>query len=428
MWRPLLAGKVEHWQALVVLAAAPVAWIPGVQNRVLEFVFAPPAWAMVPKVALLLLPALLFLWALWCTAAAFYTLLFRAHRRHFVAALLMGWWDAARAVWSYWAGLLRFVYVAAGWTLALARLALRLLLEAARRLLVHPVGASFVFAKRYARPGLPWVAVVLLVGWAALEASAFTYFLYPEVWSVLETAIGVRAPAATGPVLFLVIALVVLGSFACLDALREAVERRRPAAIILRGFVAVAVIGFEVALLYRPLAESVLPQVARRASFPPSLPWALALAGFAWLAVRGAAWFLFGRFGARPLAAVLSRRPLPGTESMPMRGTWPVRETSRKLVSLDVRADIVWLRSRARRELEALTLPVVQLLAAAVNLAVVVLVSRPVFSLPLESLDDAHPGSELLERLGLRPEDNDEQPTEAEPSGVTAGGFARLSR
>ena len=98
MWRPYLAARAEHWQAILALLLAPISWIPDVQREILAFVFGPPGWAVVPKVVLLLPPTLLFLWALWCTAVATYTFLFRAHRRHFGAAMLVSWWDGARMV------------------------------------------------------------------------------------------------------------------------------------------------------------------------------------------------------------------------------------------------------------------------------------------------------------------------------------------
>ena len=52
------------------------------------------------------------------------------------------------------------------------------------------------------------------------------------------------------------------------------------------------------------------------------------------------------------------------------------------------KAETEWFREEARRVFELLSLPVLQLLAAAVNFAVVTITSRPMFDLPFNSLDD----------------------------------------
>jgi len=53
-----------------------------------------------------------------------------------------------------------------------------------------------------------------------------------------------------------------------------------------------------------------------------------------------------------------------------------------------LKADVVWFQQEGKRLFELLTLPVLQLLAAALNFAVVVVQSRPAFALPFTSLEE----------------------------------------
>src|SRR5690349_21220723 len=53
-----------------------------------------------------------------------------------------------------------------------------------------------------------------------------------------------------------------------------------------------------------------------------------------------------------------------------------------------LKAETEWFHEEAKRMFELLTLPVLQLFAAAINFAVVIVHSRPHFVLPFTSLED----------------------------------------
>ena len=53
-----------------------------------------------------------------------------------------------------------------------------------------------------------------------------------------------------------------------------------------------------------------------------------------------------------------------------------------------LKSETAWFRDEARRGVELASLPVLQLLAVAVNFPVVAISSQPVFTLPLRDLDD----------------------------------------
>ena len=90
----------------------------------------------------------------------------------------------------------------------------------------------------------------------------------------------------------------------------------------------------------------------------------------------------------------------------------------------------MWLRSRARDEVEHLTLPVLQLLAAALNHAVVVLAARPVFDLPLGSSEEVATGRDLLAGMhttstpGKRTAETPPEPgADVAPASAVGGGY-----
>jgi hypothetical protein len=55
---------------------------------------------------------------------------------------------------------------------------------------------------------------------------------------------------------------------------------------------------------------------------------------------------------------------------------------------LKLKQEAEWFKKEAQLAFELLSLPVLQLFAAAVNFAVVVIGSRPMFSLPFRSIED----------------------------------------
>src|SRR6266850_2263697 len=164
----------ERWQDVIELLLSPIAWIPRMQEALLAFFLSPASvWTIAARYVFLLVPALLGVAAIWVTLLALYTLPFRSRRVRFVSMILLAWWDAARAVWLYWAGVIRVAALAVGWAFSLAALAVRLLVESVHRLATTPMILTAQAAHRYVAPGVPWVALLTLVGWCVLEAAVF---------------------------------------------------------------------------------------------------------------------------------------------------------------------------------------------------------------------------------------------------------------
>ena len=97
-------------------------------------------------------------------------------------------------------------------------------------------------------------------------------------------------------------------------------------------------------------------------------------------------WFLFGRFGTPALLAILGRETVRQEAPLMAPREQPVNTLHGPITAL--KAESAWFREEARRVFELISLPVLQLFAAALNFAVVTITSKPMFSLPFTSLDD----------------------------------------
>jgi hypothetical protein len=379
----------ESWRELVALGLAPIGWIAPLQRAVIEFfVHSTSIWTAMAKYLFLAPPALLILTALWCTQLSLYTLPFRARRVEFASTLLLTWWDALRAVWMYWAGLIRATAVLAGWGLAATMLAPTLVVGAARQAVRRPVSAIGHLASECFRPGMPWLAVALLMLWCVLEATIFTYLLQPTLGAVVAEFVGAtRLPWPATPLLWLIVFLVVVSSFVCIQLIVEAVKRRAFTRIALLVVIECFVMVLGVAFLYRELAEAITPWLVQEAGgYLTPGPWfAVSIARSGWLATRCLGWFLFGQYGTAPVLAIIARRPLPPSE--------PHAETVTP--GLDwwqaLPADVArhgWLHKRGDELLEYLGAPVLHLVAAVLNFPMVLVTSQSLFSLPFQRFEE----------------------------------------
>ena len=392
----------ERWQDVVELLLSPIAWIPRMQEALLEFFLSPAsAWTMAARYVFLLVPALLGVAAIWITLLAAYTLPFRSRRVRFVSLILLAWWDAARAVWLYWAGVVRVAALAVGWSASLIALAVRLLVESVHRLASTPLALTAGVAHRYVAPGVPWIALLTLLGWCVMEAAVFTYTMLPAVSTTLsDLAGGGEASRLTVGVLYAFLLLLVMGSFACLQTLTDALRRRELTFVAQMVVVQLLVMFFEVAFLYRQLVGALTPWTGAQLG-----PWpTLAVAAAGWLGTRAMTWLLFARYGTEPLLAVIARRPLVPETPMEPVTPFPARsEAWWRRASDDFKREVEWLHARGDQLLEYLALPVLQLVAAALNFGMLIIASRPAFHLPFRTMKEVADTRELLADLQLTP-------------------------
>ena len=67
-----------------------------------------------------------------------------------------------------------FVAVVLGWVVTFSTFVAKLLLEVIRQILLMPFTMTGRMTESYLKPGVPWVAFVMLVFWCVLEAAIFT--------------------------------------------------------------------------------------------------------------------------------------------------------------------------------------------------------------------------------------------------------------
>jgi len=393
----LMAVVPVQWREIAGLLLAPIVWVPNMQSALVDFFLESASpWSAAAKYVFLLLPMILGTIAIWCTQLSIYTVPFRTGRSRFVSAVLLAWWDAAFAVWLYWVGLGRAAMVTAGWVLALSNLAVHL----GAALVRHVGGAPFAMTRGYVTPGFHWVAFAVLLLWCVLEAAVFTYTLMPTVVDVLADIVGSDdVSRLASPILYLLLLMLIAGSFACVHALMEAVRQGHLRFLAQIVLVQVCVLAVEVLFFYRPLIDTMTPWVAQGTGLRLGVAPTLLLATMAWIGVRGMTWFLFGQYGAPSLLALIAHAPLATTAAAePPRGPawW------RPAVD-DLRVELGWLHRRSDELLEHFALPVLNLLGAALNFATILTAARPAFGLPFKGLKEATEQRGVLASLHLQP-------------------------
>src|SRR5689334_23283417 len=378
----------EQWRETFQFLASGFTWILDWQTVLRDFFLASPtAGVALAKWLFLALPAALLVAAAWCTMASLYTLPFRSGRGGFLTSLLMSWWDAGRVIWFYWAGLIRFVVVFLGWVWGLLKLAGSLLLRLIKFLFTRPFALLDWASRQYFQPGVPWLAFLFILFWSALEATIFTFTLRPTLTEVLADLTGTELGSiAITLILWPFLFILISGSFAAIQALTEAIRTRKTGQIVAMALVEAFVMFFEVMFLYRELIDAITPWIAQQTGFQLGFFSTLILASFGWIGVRAMTWFLFGRFGTPALLGILGRQNVQGaTRAAAPNVSWDNDFWRGPIAAL--KAETEWFKKEGREVFELLSLPVLQILAAGVNFAVVVIMSRPVFTLPFRSLE-----------------------------------------
>jgi hypothetical protein len=407
MFDRLIDMVPEQWRGVAEAAIAPIGWIPLMQDWFIDFFLdsSSSGWVAALKVLFFLFPALLWIGAIWCTQLSIYTLPFRSRRLNFFSMMLLAWWDAARSVWLYWVGLFRVMVVMLGWCFSLARLGLKMIVEAGRQVLILPFTMTGRMTKSYFQPGVPWIAFLMLIFWCLLETMIFTYTLFPTVSEVLADLVGTEAPAFTGPLLYLFLFFLIMGSFACIQAFIDSFKARQLKFIVQMVLVELFVMFFEVMFLYRELVDAITPWIAQQTGeqFRMGIVFTLALATFGWLGIRGMTWFLFGQFGTPPLVAFISRRPMVSPEGTREAEPSAALPNWWRAPIEDFKREIGWLHEKSDQLLEYLALPALHLLAASMNFAMILVSSRPAFRLPFRSLREVMETREAMVSAQIQP-------------------------
>jgi hypothetical protein len=319
----------------------------------------------------------------WGTMVSLYTLPFRSGRGRFLASLLMSWWDAVRMVWFYWVGLVRFLIVFVGWLWGLLKLAVGMVWRTLKSAVTSPFAMLDATSRQ---PGVPWIAFVLLIFWSMIEATIFTFTLRPTMSELLADLTGYEVnPLVLIVMLWFFLFIIIGGSFACIQVLNDAIKTRQFGQIVFMVMVEITVALFEVLFLYRELIDAITPWLAQQ-GIELGVFGTLFLAFLGWVGVRGMTWFLFGRFGAPALLAILGRQKMEGQGAARESSAAAQQEFWLGPIKA-LKAEHEWFKKEAWGLVELATLPVLQLIAAGFNFLVVVILGRAHFTLPFRSLE-----------------------------------------
>ena len=383
------AAQTQQWafilSQLFDWVMAGLAWIVPFQSRVFSFVLQGESfWALAGMAVLLALPAGVFVAGIWGTMVSLYTIPFRLGRSvTLMQSVALSWWDALRMVWFYWAGLLRFLVEFVGWVGSLLKLSVKLLIGTLKSAITSPLAMLDATSRR---PGVPWGAFGLLLVWSAVEATIFTFTLKPTMSELLADLTGYEVNAvALSLILWVFLGIIIAGSFACIQVLNDAIKEKQTGNIVFMILVEISVAMFEVLFLYREMVDAMTPWLAQQ-GVQLGIVGTIGIAFFAWVGVRGMTWFLFGRFGAPALLAVLSRQPM-GEAGASHAGAGAVPDYWKGPITA-LKAEREWFRAEARKLFELISLPVLQVVAAGLNFLFVLFTGRPHFALPFKSIDD----------------------------------------
>lgn len=214
----------------------------------------------------------------------------------------------------------------------------------------------------------------------------------------------------TSPLLYVFLLIIIMGSFAALQALNDAIRTRKVKSIIQMVIIELIVMGFEVMFLYRELVDAITPWIVQQTGMRVGMFFTLTVSSFGWIAIRGMTWFLFAQYGTPPLLALISRQPVEQAGGAQREAAPDIREVSRwwQQPLQDFKNEIDWLHRKFNELLEFLTLPVLQVLAVILNFCTILLTSKPVFNLPFKELKDVMDTREILVARGLAPKRGDE--------------------
>ena len=397
----------NQFQEILRILLTPIAWIFPMQRAILDFfLHSSSPWIAAGKFLFLLFPLLLWLGIIWCTQLSLYTVPFRSKRINFITTLLLSWWDGARAVWLFWIGLFRLIFVLVGWLFSILRLILKFIVEFIKQIVTAPFTMTGRMTKSFFRPGVPWVAFLILVFWCMLEAVIFAYVLFPTISEVLMDIVGSdKSSPLVMPMLYVFLLIIIMGSFAALQALTDAIRTKKVKLIIQMTIIELIVMGFEVMFLYRELVDAITPWIVQQTGVRMGIGFTLGISCMGWIAIRGMTWFLFGQFGTPPLLAIIARRPIGEAGEEQKRYASDVPETAlwwRKPIQ-EFKNEIDWLHKKFNELLEFLTLPILQVLAVILNFFMILLTARPIFNLPFKELKDVMDTREVLIERNLAP-------------------------
>jgi hypothetical protein len=348
-----------------------------------------PFWLLAMKRLFLLLPIGAVAVGYWTSVLSVPTIVVRAKRRTFISLVLVTWWDLARAIFTFWGGVFRFL---ARFFISLLGMCQMLLVgtwAVVQELIALPFRMIRSVSSNVLQPGVPWIAVGMTFFWCVFEATIFTYVMTSLVIDTLSNLAGTQmTETAVRIPLFLFMLFIVLGSYAVLSTWAAALRTRDWPTIIKIGIVELVAMFVEVVFLYREFVDALVPWFAQHTSgnFELGIVGTLAIAGVTWLGLRSLTWFLFASAGTPTMMAIIQRQ---GVGNRDAAGEAPAgfRFFSDNF-SGQLRNEFNWVGAEGERLLESFLVPPMQVVAAALNFVTLLVSNRHFIDLPLQTVRD----------------------------------------
>jgi hypothetical protein len=355
-------------------------------------------WLMLSKRIFLLLPALAVILACWVSIACTLTVIFRQNRRQFMTNLLITWWDLGKSIVLFWGGILKFILTAAVAATELVKIVFLSLWSIVGEVLFLPFRAFRSMSQNIFGSPVPWIAVYMTIFWCIVEATIFTYVTTPLVADVFLNITGeqmhlniIRIP------LFIFLLFVVMGSYAVLANFVDSLKKKNLQSILGIGAIETVVLFVEVLFLYREFVDSLVPWFAQYSeNFELGVFGTLAISAFVWFGIRSLSWYLFASHGTPTILHLIQGKGVVVLG----RGEAP----KSRLVSVSpelierVKSEMGWIKAKSENLLSALTLPPLQVTAAALNFCTLLLNGNHLFQLPFKTMTSVTDTEALLRR------------------------------
>jgi len=375
-----------------------------------------PAWLLATKRLFLLMPFGAVAVGYWTSVLSLPTIVVRTKRRAFAGLVIATWWDLARATFTFWGGVFRFVLRLAISLLGALQMVVAGLWAVVQEIVLLPFRLIRSVGSNVLNPGVPWIAVGMTFFWCVFEAIIFTFVMTSLVIDTLSNLAGTEmTEAAVRIPLFLFMFFIVLGSYAVLSTWTEALKSRNWSSIVKIGVVEVVAMFVEVVFLYREFVDALVPWFAQHASgnFELGVVGTLAIAGLTWLGIRSLSWFLFASAGTPTIMAIIQGQ---GVGSRDAAGG--VRHEFRLFsenFTGQLRKEFAWVGAEGERLLDAFLVPPMQVVAAALNFVTLLVMNRHLLELPLQTVRDFKDARSVITGARPRSPARAVQPDDAEP-------------
>ncbi len=359
-----------------------------------------PTWLLVTKRIFLLMPLGAVVLGYWTSVLSLPTIVVRTKRRTFVSQVLVTWWDLARAIFTFWGGVFRFVLQLVVSLLGLLQVLVVGLWAIVTELVALPLRMIRSVGSNVLNPGVPWIAVSMTFFWCVFEATIFTYVMTSLVIDTLSNLAGTEmTETAVRIPLFLFMLFIVLGSYAVLSTWAAALRTRDWPTIIKIGIVELVAMFVEVVFLYREFVDALVPWFAQHASgnFELGVAGTLAIAGVTWLGLRSLTWFLFASAGTPTMMAIIQGHGV-GNRDVVGEARPGFRFFSDSFTG-QLQREFQWVGAEGQRLLDAFLVPPMQVVAAALNFVTLLVGNRHLLELPLQSVRDFKDARSLVVEL-----------------------------